>query len=77
MRDEVTFEIKEHLGLISEDRNGWKKEVNLVAWNGQPPKVDIRSWDSSHERMTRGITLTMDEADNLAIILAEWFETHE
>lgn len=42
MRDEVTFEIKEHLGLISEDRNGWKKEVNLVAWNGQPPKEPIR-----------------------------------
>ena len=73
----VTFEIVEHLGIISEDKNGWQKEVNIVAWNGGAPKIDIRSWDEEHECMSRGITLTMDEADNLAIILSEWIEANE
>ena len=31
---EVTFEIKEHIGVISENNKGWTKEVNLVSWNG-------------------------------------------
>lgn len=74
---EVTFEIVEHLGVLSEDTKGWQKEVNIVIWNGGAPKVDIRSWGEGHERMSRGITLTMDEADNLAVILDEWIEKNE
>lgn len=34
----------------------------MVAWNGDKPKIDIRDWDSTHERMSRGITLTEDQA---------------
>ena len=74
---EVYFEIKEHLGVLSEDNNGWQKEVNIVAWNGGAPKVDIRSWDEEHERMSRGLTLTKGEADNLVVILDEWIEKNE
>ncbi|MEI3503270.1 MAG: PC4/YdbC family ssDNA-binding protein [Anaerovoracaceae bacterium] len=36
---------------------GWRKELNLVSWNGGAPKYDIRDWDPDHERMSRGITL--------------------
>lgn len=59
--NEVTFEIKKHIGVITEHPTGWQKELNLMAWNGGTPKYDIRDWDESHERMGRGITLTETE----------------
>ena len=63
---DVTFEIIEHIAVIKEGENGWNKEVNIVAWNGGQPKVDIRDWNPEHDRMTRGITLTEPEAEKLA-----------
>ena len=70
--DEITFEIVAHLGVLSSRDNGWTKEINLVAWNGCAPKFDIRDWDADHERMSRGITLTEEEAHNLVkALLAE------
>lgn len=58
---EITFEIVEHIGVVSNYENGWTKEVNLVSWNGQPAKFDLRDWDREHERMSRGITLMPGE----------------
>ena len=65
---EFTFEIVEHIGVLDVYDNReekWTKEVNLVAWNGGKPKIDIRDWNSSHDRMSRGITLTEEQADKL------------
>ena len=78
MADTVGFEIMEHVGTISKRNDfgseiGWSKEVNIVVWNGGEPKFDIREWDSTHERMTRGLTLYEDEARALAKILAQHF----
>lgn len=53
----ITYEIKEHLGVIKEYDTGWKKELNMISWNGAVTKYDIRDWDENHERMSRGITL--------------------
>lgn len=61
----VKFEIQENVGIVSEGKNGWMKEVNIVGWNGAAPKFDIRSWDEDHEHMSRGITLTEEEMNNL------------
>lgn len=72
--DEVTFEIVEQIGTISEGKTGWNKELNLVSWNGAEPKYDIRDWDEGHERMTRGITLTKAAAKRLCELLKEEFE---
>ena len=58
---EVTFEIIEEIGIISTQDTGWTKEINLVSWNGGAAKYDIREWDPSHGRMSRGITLKEDE----------------
>ena len=69
--DEVTFELKEHIGVLEERKDGWKKEVNIVAWNGGAPKIDIRDWDSEHERMGRGITLFEDSAEKLSVALGK------
>lgn len=72
--NQINYEIKEHIGIISENKNGWTKELNLVSWNDNDPKYDIRDWDPKHEKMSRGITLTEEEAYELSIILSGEFE---
>ncbi len=67
--EEIHFDLMEHIGVIGKRDNGWTKEVNLVAWNGGKPKVDVRDWDAEHERMSKGITLFEEEAENLAKVL--------
>lgn len=66
---DVKYEIVEKLGVLSEGNNGWKKEINLISWNGREPKYDIRDWSENHEKMGKGITLTEDEATKLRNIL--------
>jgi len=70
---DVEFSIVEKIGIIENYKSGWSKEANLVAWNGNPPKLDIRDWDPNHERMSRGITLHEKEAEKLAQLLAGRF----
>lgn len=54
---QVTFEITELIGVLTQHSTGWQKELNLVSWNGGAPKYDIRDWDPDHEHMSRGVTL--------------------
>ena len=67
----VPFEIKEHIGVIGTYSTGWKRELNLVSWNGNPSKYDIRDWDPAHERMSRGITLSEKEMIRIRQMLDE------
>lgn len=66
---EFQYEIKEEIGVISESKSGWRKEVNLVSWNGAAPKIDIRDWAPNHEKMGKGITLSTEEARKLLDLL--------
>ena len=68
---EITFEIKESIGVIGESNKGWTKELNLVSWNNYSPKYDIREWDPEHEKMSKGITLNRDEIIKLRDCLNE------
>ncbi len=63
---DITFEVEEHIGIISTSSTGWKKELNMVAWNGTPAKYDIREWDKDHSHMSRGITMNKDEVKSLS-----------
>ena len=72
--NQINYEIKEHIGIISENKNGWTKKLNLVSWNDNDPKYDIRDWNPTHDKMSRGITLTEEEAYELSIILSGEFE---
>ena len=63
------FEIKEEIGVLSTSTKGWKKELNLISWNGGAPKYDIREWSPDHEKMGKGVTLTADEIAELRILL--------
>lgn len=57
----IDYEIVKPLGVISENRSGWKKELNLISWNGREPKYDIRDWSDDHKKMGKGITLTGEQ----------------
>lgn len=72
--DSFTVEIVEHLGVIGDADKPYQKEVNIVSWNRKEPKVDIRSWDESHEHMSKGVTLTDEEARNLYEVLKARYE---
>lgn len=72
--EEFTFVIKEQLGVLATFSTGWKKEVNIVEWNGNGGKVDIRDWSPSHEKMSKGITLHKEEARKLMDALGVYFE---
>ncbi len=62
---EITYEITKELGVISENAKGWTRELNLVSWNGNPAKFDIRDWSPDHTRMSKGMSLTEEEMQKL------------
>ena len=68
---EFRYEIVEELGVISENRSGWTRELNLVSWNGGEPKYDLRDWAPEHEKMGKGISMTKDEVVELLQLLEE------
>lgn len=67
--DEFYFDIVEHIGVIHEKPNGWKRELNLVSYGGKAAKYDIREWDEEHTRMSKGITLQKEEVKILLDLL--------
>ncbi|MFC2584361.1 MAG: YdbC family protein, partial [Lachnoanaerobaculum saburreum] len=58
-------DIVEKIGVLSENAKGWRKELNLISWNGAAPKYDIREWAPEHEKMGKGVTLTKEELEAL------------
>ena len=74
--NEITYDIMEHIAVLGEvggRGEKWTKEINVVAWNGGKPKIDVRDWNASHDRMSRGITLTEDQAMKMTKALSERF----
>ena len=61
----ITFEITKELGVISEATKGWTRELNMVSWNGHEPKYDIRDWSPDHTRMSKGVSFTEEEMEQL------------
>lgn len=68
------FEIVEEIGVISEKPSGWKKELNFVSFNDYEPKFDIREWSEDHEKMSKGITLTLEELKELKKLIDKALE---
>lgn len=66
---EIKFDIEKHIGVLSESAKGWKKELNLISWNGREAKYDIRDWAPDHEKMGKGITISKQELENLKELL--------
>jgi hypothetical protein len=74
MKEEMnmTMEVIKKIALISGSETGFRKELNLVSWNGKEPKYDLRTW-SPEGIALRGLTLTEDEAKELQKVLNEMF----
>jgi hypothetical protein len=65
------YEIIEELGVLSTNQSGWTKELNLISWNGRPPKFDIRDWSPDHEKMGKGLTFSNEELQALQELINE------
>lgn len=58
---DIKHEIVSSVGTVSMEQTGWKKELNVVKWNGVKAKYDLRRWSSDHKKLGHGVTLTEDE----------------
>ena len=74
---DIKFEIEHHIGVLSESAKGWRKELNLISWNGRDPKYDIRDWSPEHEKMGKGTKLSNEEVEKLYDLLKNIMETHD
>ena len=61
---EITYEIKKHIGTLTTDKAEIvRKEINIVSWNGNKPRYEIRSWKymENEKEALKGIVLQDDE----------------
>ena len=70
MAGDFRYDIVEEIGVLSENAKGWRKELNLISWNGATPKYDIREWAPEHEKMGKGVTLTKEELEALKTLIS-------
>lgn len=68
-KDELQFEIINHIGILSIAPSGWTTELNRISWNRKEPRYDLRAWAPDHTKMGKGITLSEDEIIALSEIL--------
>ena len=66
---EFTYEITERIAVLSTNARGWERQLNMISWNGNAPKHDIRDWSPAGTHMTKGISLTAEELKTLKDIL--------
>lgn len=66
---EIKYDIVEELGVLS--TGNWALELNLISWNGAAAKYDLRKWTDGHERMSKGVTFSVEEAKALRDLLNE------
>ena len=66
---EIKYEVVDKIGIVSEGNNGWNKELNLISWNDREPVYDIRTWSPDHEKMGKGVTISVEEARALRDML--------
>ena len=67
----IDYKITEYIAELGDRSGDWKLELNKVSWNGRAPKYDIRPWTSDHEKMGKGTTLSIEEANALYAALRE------
>jgi hypothetical protein len=69
----IKYTIQEEISTLSVNNKGWKKQLNLVSWNDTKPKFDIRTWDETHTKMGKGVTLSEGEMRKLYESLHTYF----
>ena len=61
------FEVTERIAILSSTGAGYTLELNKVAYNGYPAKLDLRKWKDG--KPLKGVTLSDDEALTLLAAL--------
>ncbi|MGI6739841.1 MAG: PC4/YdbC family ssDNA-binding protein [Christensenellales bacterium] len=70
---EFEYEIKEKIATISVKgkNDDFAMELNVISFNGNRPKYDLRNWKRSENLMLKGITMTAEELQTLKDTLNE------
>ena len=61
------------IAVLSDYKDGWQKEFNIVSVSDGPFMYDVREWRLDHYDCKDGISLTEDEARALLVKLGECF----
>lgn len=71
MAKKFKYEIKEHFGVVAEEKGYRTLELNLVSFNDAEPKFDLRRWvNKDGERtMGKGCTMTGEQLLTLRELL--------
>lgn len=69
----VKYTIEKHIADIG------SKQLTLTSWNGNPAKLDLRTWRTvdGEQQPGKGLTLTTTEAAALADALKEYLSNGE
>ncbi len=65
------FIIYQHIGNLSNENNGWVKELNYISWDDREPVYDIRTWNQEHTGYGKGVTITAGEMKLLQEIIKD------
>ena len=65
----VDWRVIEEIAILHESQAGWTKELNIISWNGDEPKYDVRWWNSDKTRLGKGFTFTAEELSKLKTII--------
>ena len=63
------YKIYKHIGNLSQENNGWTKELNFISWVNREPVYDIRTWNSDHTEYGQGVTMTIGQMTVLKKLL--------
>ena len=67
----VDWEVIKEIVVLHRSQGGWAKELNLISWNGDDPKFDVRWWNPDKTRVGKGFTFTKEELKILYDTLPE------
>ncbi|WP_088051872.1 YdbC family protein [Virgibacillus dakarensis] len=65
----VDWDVIEEIAILHESQAGWTKELNIISWNGDEPKYDVRWWNADKSRLGKGFTFTAEELSKLKEII--------
>lgn len=68
-----TYKIVERIAVLAQ-YGDISKELNLISYNGKPPKYDIRVWqrkEGEAPQLRKGVTLSVEEFSILAEAIKE------
>lgn len=59
-----SYKIIKHISTLSENQYE-SKQVNIISYNNDSPKIDIRKWSNNNGNMSKGIALNYEEWQEL------------